>query len=79
VSPSAKLGDVMSRPVQVAMPGQRLAEIEAFFTAQSGLPVVDDEGRCVGVVSKKDRAKVPMGSVRCSFAACFSFLAVGDF
>ncbi|XP_062225149.1 uncharacterized protein LOC133923881 [Phragmites australis] len=61
MSPTAKLGDVMSRPVQVAAPGQRLAEVDAFFVAQSGLPVVDDEGRCVGVVSKKDKAKAPNG------------------
>ncbi|KAK3143148.1 hypothetical protein QOZ80_4BG0359040 [Eleusine coracana subsp. coracana] len=61
MSPTAKLGDVMSRPVQVATPAQRLAEIDAFFAAQSGLPVVDDEGRCVGVVSKKDKAKATNG------------------
>ncbi|CAN6227332.1 unnamed protein product, partial [Urochloa humidicola] len=63
MSPAAKLGDVMSRSVQVAMPGQRLAEVEAFFAARqfSGLPVVDEEGRCVGVVSKKDKAKAPNG------------------
>uniref|UniRef100_A0A0A9CV45 CBS domain-containing protein n=1 Tax=Arundo donax TaxID=35708 RepID=A0A0A9CV45_ARUDO len=61
MSPTAKLGDVMSRPVQVATPGQRLAEIDAFFAAQSGLPVVDSEGRCVGVISKKDEAKATNG------------------
>jgi CBS-domain-containing membrane protein len=63
MSPTAKLWDVMSRPVQVARPGQRLAEVDAFFAAQqySGLPVVDEEGRCVGVVSKKDMAKAPNG------------------
>ncbi|KAK8448402.1 hypothetical protein SEVIR_7G000600v4 [Setaria viridis] len=64
MSPEARLVDVMSRPVQVATPGQRLAEVDAFFATQqfSGLPVVDDEeGRCVGVVSKKDKAKAPNG------------------
>jgi len=63
MSPTAKLWDVMSRPVQVARPGQRLAEVDAFFAAQqySGLPVVDEDGRCVGVVSKKDMAKAPNG------------------
>ncbi|TVU07039.1 hypothetical protein EJB05_47078, partial [Eragrostis curvula] len=61
MSPTAKLGDVMSRPVQVATPGQRLADIDAFFAAQSGLPVVDDEGRCIGVVSKKDKDKATKG------------------
>lgn len=61
----AKLTDVMSRPVQVATPGQRLSEVDdAFFAARqySGLlPVVDDDGRCVGVISNKDKAKAPNG------------------
>lgn len=61
----AKLTDVMSRPVQVATPGQRLSEVDdAFFFARqySGLlPVVDDDGRCVGVISNKDKAKAPNG------------------
>ncbi|WVZ83754.1 hypothetical protein U9M48_030867 [Paspalum notatum var. saurae] len=64
MSPGARLLDVMSRPVQVATPGQRLAEVDAFFAAHqySGLPVVDEEeGRCVGVVSEKDKAKAPNG------------------
>ncbi|PUZ46159.1 hypothetical protein GQ55_7G027900 [Panicum hallii var. hallii] len=63
MSPTARLVDVMSRPVQVATPGQRLAEVDAFFAAQqySGLPVVDEESRCVGVVSKKDKAKALNG------------------
>uniref|UniRef100_A0A0D9W204 CBS domain-containing protein n=1 Tax=Leersia perrieri TaxID=77586 RepID=A0A0D9W204_9ORYZ len=61
MSPTAKLGDVMSRPVQVAMADQRLADIDAFFAAQSGLPVLDEDGRCVGVVSKKDKAKACNG------------------
>jgi predicted transcriptional regulator len=63
MSPAAKLTDVMSRPVQVATPGQRLAEVDAFFAAQqySGLPVVDEDGRCIGVISNKDKAKAPNG------------------
>ncbi len=61
MSPTAKLGEVMSRPVQVAMADQRLADIDAFFGAQSGLPVLDEEGRCIGVVSKKDKAKASNG------------------
>nr|CAB3483912.1 unnamed protein product [Digitaria exilis] len=63
MSPTAKLGDVMTRPVRVATPGQRLAEVDVFFAAQqfSGLPVVDEEGRCVGVISKKDKAKALNG------------------
>jgi hypothetical protein len=47
---------------------------------QSGLTVVDDdEGRCVGVVSRKDRAKATNGVSSLLLAACLSFLAVGDF
>ncbi|RLM74465.1 hypothetical protein C2845_PM15G01130 [Panicum miliaceum] len=63
MSPTARLVDVMSRLVQVVTPGQRLAEVDAFFAAQqySGLPAVDEESRCVGVVSKKDKAKAPNG------------------
>ncbi|CAO2034235.1 unnamed protein product [Urochloa humidicola] len=63
MGPGAKLVDVMSHPVQVATPGQRLAEVDALFAAHqfSGLPVVDDQSRCVGVVSNKDMAKAPNG------------------
>uniref|UniRef100_A0A8R7TBI7 CBS domain-containing protein n=1 Tax=Triticum urartu TaxID=4572 RepID=A0A8R7TBI7_TRIUA len=59
--PTAKLGEVMSRPVEVATPDQKLAEIDALFATQSGLPVVDGEGRCIGVVSKKDKARASNG------------------
>ncbi|WVZ83751.1 hypothetical protein U9M48_030857 [Paspalum notatum var. saurae] len=78
MSPGAKLGDVMSRPVQVATPGQRLAEVDAFFAARqySGLPVVDEEGRCVGVVSKKDRAKAPQGICGLQAIDVFPFFVV---
>jgi CBS-domain-containing membrane protein len=61
MSPTAKLGEVMSRPVEVAMADQKLAEIDALFATQSGLPVLDGEGRCIGVVSKKDKAKASNG------------------
>ncbi|KAK3145303.1 hypothetical protein QOZ80_4AG0326990 [Eleusine coracana subsp. coracana] len=61
MSPTSKLMDVMSRPVQVATPDQRLSEIDAFFASHSGLPVVDNESRCIGVVSKKDKAKATNG------------------
>ncbi|CAD6261391.1 unnamed protein product [Miscanthus lutarioriparius] len=48
---------------QVVTPEQRLAEVDAFFAAQqySGLPVVDEDGRCIGVISRKDKAKAPNG------------------
>ncbi|XP_047051918.1 inosine-5'-monophosphate dehydrogenase-like [Lolium rigidum] len=61
MSPTAKLSEVMSRPVEVAMADQKLAEIDALFATQSGLPVLDGEGRCIGVVSKKDKAKASNG------------------
>ncbi|KAL6650342.1 hypothetical protein ACP70R_009267 [Stipagrostis hirtigluma subsp. patula] len=76
MSPTAKLGEVMSRPVQVATPGQRLAEIDAFFAAQSGLPVVDDEGRCVGVISKKDKAKAANGNLESTVGEVMSSPAI---
>jgi hypothetical protein len=62
MSPTAKLSEVMSRPVEVAMADQKLAEIDALFATQSGLPVLDGEGRCIGVVSKKDKAKASNGA-----------------
>ncbi|KAM0919087.1 hypothetical protein ACQ4PT_008485 [Festuca glaucescens] len=61
MSPTAKLSEVMSRPVEVAMADQKLAEVDALFATQSGLPVLDGEGRCIGVVSKKDKAKASNG------------------
>uniref|UniRef100_A0A8R7PXH1 CBS domain-containing protein n=1 Tax=Triticum urartu TaxID=4572 RepID=A0A8R7PXH1_TRIUA len=61
MSPTAKLGEVMSCPVEVATPDQKLAEIDALFAIESGLPVVDGEGRCIGVISKKDKARASNG------------------
>ncbi|KAJ3706335.1 hypothetical protein LUZ61_010040 [Rhynchospora tenuis] len=57
MSPTSVLKDVMSRPVQVARAEQRLEEIDHHFKVISGLPVVDADGKCVGVISKKDKAK----------------------
>ena len=70
MSPTAKLGEVMSRPVEVAMPDQRLADIDALFATQSGLPLLNNEGRCIGVVSKKDKAKASNGVSQCSPITC---------
>jgi predicted transcriptional regulator len=61
MTPEAKLGDVMSRPVQVAREEQTLAEIEHHFEVISGLPVVDADGKCIGVISRKDKAKASNG------------------
>ncbi|KAF0892773.1 hypothetical protein E2562_017736 [Oryza meyeriana var. granulata] len=48
MSPTAKLGDVMSWPVQVATVDQKLANIDAFFATQSSLLALDEEGSCFG-------------------------------
>ncbi|XP_038970871.1 uncharacterized protein LOC103714891 [Phoenix dactylifera] len=58
---SSLLGEVMSVPIRVAMADQMLEEIDHHFEFVSGLPVVDGELRCVGVVSKNDRAKASNG------------------
>ncbi|XP_072988727.1 CBS domain-containing protein CBSX1, chloroplastic-like [Typha latifolia] len=59
--PTAALGEAMSKPVRTATPEQTLAEIEHHFGVVSGIPVVDGERRCVGVVSKKDVARAVNG------------------
>ncbi|XP_042375809.1 uncharacterized protein LOC121969666 [Zingiber officinale] len=59
--PSAKLATVMSTQIRKARPEQALEEIEHNFEFVSGLPVVDDELRCIGVISKKDKARAPNG------------------
>lgn len=70
----------MSRPVQVAMADQKLAEIDALFATQSGMPVLDDEGRCIGVVSKKDKDKASNGVSHCSSSSLISchYLQIGE-
>lgn len=55
--PSTHLADVMSKTIITASPEQALEEIDHHFANISGVPVVDVEHRCVGVLSKKDRAK----------------------
>ncbi|KAJ1701924.1 hypothetical protein LUZ63_001703 [Rhynchospora breviuscula] len=57
MSPASVLKDVMSRPVLVARAEQRLEEIDQHFKVISGLPVVDADSKCIGVISKKDKAK----------------------
>ncbi|XP_073102762.1 uncharacterized protein [Elaeis guineensis] len=59
--PSSLLGEVMSTPLRVAMADQMLEEIDHHFELVSGLPVVDSELRCVGMVSKNDRARASNG------------------
>jgi ornithine carbamoyltransferase len=55
--PTTFLADVMSRTIITASPEQALEEVNHYFSDISGLPVVDHEHKCVGVLSKKDRAK----------------------
>ncbi|WOL09908.1 hypothetical protein Cni_G18661 [Canna indica] len=61
MKPSAKLGTVMSTQIRWARPEQTLEEIDHNFEFVSGLPVVDDELKCIGVISKKDKARAPSG------------------
>ncbi|XP_029123552.1 uncharacterized protein [Elaeis guineensis] len=61
--PSSLLGEVMSTPLRVAMADQMLEEIDHHFELVSGLPVVDSELRCVGMVSKNDRARASNGKL----------------
>ena len=47
----------MSNIMCIAFPDQTIAEVDHHFSEISGLPVVDGDNRCVGVLSKKDRFK----------------------
>ncbi|KAH0461036.1 hypothetical protein IEQ34_008611 [Dendrobium chrysotoxum] len=51
------LREVMSKAVRAARAEQSVGEIADHFEFVSGLPVVDDERRCLGVVCKTDLAK----------------------
>ena len=55
--PTTFLADVMSRTIITASPEQSLEEVNHYFSDISGLPVVDHDHKCVGVLSKKDGAK----------------------
>lgn len=64
----------MSTRIRAATVEQTLEEIDHHFEFVSGLPVVDGELRCVGVISKKDKFKASNGVCflfslfRCSFS-----------
>ncbi|KAK8948612.1 hypothetical protein KSP39_PZI005033 [Platanthera zijinensis] len=62
MKPSALLGDVMSTAIRAATADQTLEEIDHHFKAFSGLPVIDENLRCIGVISKTDKAKASQGS-----------------
>ncbi len=55
--PNTHLADVMSKTIATAFPQQLLHEVEHHFKNISGLPVIDKELKCVGVLSKKDFKK----------------------
>ncbi|KAJ4968686.1 hypothetical protein NE237_015387 [Protea cynaroides] len=61
MDPSTLLGEVMSTLIRTATVDQTLEEIDHHFEIVSGLPVIDDQFRCIGVVSKKDKQRASLG------------------
>ncbi|KAI5058571.1 hypothetical protein GOP47_0026741 [Adiantum capillus-veneris] len=59
--PHSYLADVMSSIKFTAMPDQLLEEVDHYFLSVSGLPVVNQDYKCIGVLSKKDKAKASKG------------------
>ena len=59
--PSTFLADVMSKIIYTASPEQLLEDIDHHFENVSGFPVINEELKCIGVMSKKDRAKASKG------------------
>ncbi|XP_068664531.1 uncharacterized protein [Aristolochia californica] len=59
--PSALLGEVMSTLIRTATVDQTVEDIDVHFQVVSGLPVVDEELRCIGVISKKDISRALHG------------------
>ncbi|KAJ6838573.1 uncharacterized protein M6B38_318120 [Iris pallida] len=55
--PTSSLGEVMSTSIITVTADQTLEEVEHHFEYVSGLPVVDDDLGCIGIISKSDRAK----------------------
>jgi CBS domain-containing protein len=53
---STEVGSVMTTPVETVHPGAVVGEVaERFRTkSHSAFPVVDDDGRCVGIISRGD-------------------------
>lgn len=70
MKPTALLGEVMSTRIRAAMADQTLEEIDHHFEYVSGLPVVDEELRCIGVISKKDKARAWNGVSVLSLSGC---------
>ncbi|KAL5990152.1 hypothetical protein ACLOJK_011049 [Asimina triloba] len=65
--PSVVLREIMSTTIRTATPDQTLEEVDHYFEVVSGLPVLDDQKKCIGIVSKKDTARALQG-------VCFSSL-----
>ncbi|KAH7373462.1 hypothetical protein KP509_17G057700 [Ceratopteris richardii] len=51
----------MSTTIYTARPDQQLEEIDQHFLQISGLPVINDNLECIGVLSKKDKTKATNG------------------
>ncbi|KAF5194430.1 hypothetical protein FRX31_015984 [Thalictrum thalictroides] len=61
MEPSAFLGEVMSTTIRTATSDQTLEEIDYHFEMVSGLPVINDDFVCIGVISKKDKQRASNG------------------
>ncbi|KAL2649339.1 hypothetical protein R1flu_017467 [Riccia fluitans] len=59
--PHSILADVMSKKIYTATPEQLLSEVEHYFSDISGLPVINQNLECVGVLSRKDMEKATNG------------------
>lgn len=59
--PHTYLADVMSKIIYTAMADQILEEVDHFFLDISGIPVINKDRKCIGVLSKKDRLRASKG------------------
>ena len=57
------MGALVACAVEVVNTNKRLTEINAIIVTQSGFAVFDAEGRCTGVVLKKDKAKALLPTI----------------
>jgi predicted transcriptional regulator len=57
IQPSTFVANVMTEIRYSARPEQLLEDINHYFDEVSGVPVVDNDFKCVGVLSKKDGSK----------------------
>ncbi|GLJ05844.1 hypothetical protein SUGI_0026500 [Cryptomeria japonica] len=59
--PSILLAEVMSEHVYTATPEQLLEDIDHHFAKISGLPIINKEMKCIGVLAKTDKRKASNG------------------